>query len=416
MKSSKKQLICPNCDSNLDVDELLIAQFEDSIRKDLQSELQRREKELKDQKLEYQSLHAQLQKEREDIDELVNARVKSKVQDREAQLRMSIERQIEEEKKLQLQELEDELMKKSAQLKELNQTKAKLHRLQREFEEKEAKIHLEKEKELSKRLEDAKLSIKEELQMESFLKIKEKEDVIESLKKKLDEARNRANETSGRIKGEAQELLLEEILRDTHPSDEIEEIKKGVNGADCLQIVNLSNGRRAGSILYESKHTKSWSDSFVKKLKQDNLKSKADLMVIVTKTMPNNAEGKFVCMDKVWITTLENVRDLSLLLRFGLLKTHSVMITQRGKEDKMELLYNYLTSDEFRATFESILEGFKSLQDSHHDEQRKMQLLWKKREKHLEQVLSSTVEFYGSIKGISGSIPGITMLDFPKAS
>lgn len=123
MKSSKKQLICPNCDSNLDVDELLIAQFEDSIRKDLQSELQRREKELKDQKLEYQSLHAQLQKEREDIDELVNARVKSKVQDREAQLRKSIERQIEEEKKLQLQELEDELMKKSAQLKELNQTK-----------------------------------------------------------------------------------------------------------------------------------------------------------------------------------------------------------------------------------------------------------------------------------------------------
>lgn len=417
MKNERKQLICPNCKSDLDVDELLISQFEDSIRKDLRDELKRRESELKDQKLEYQALNDKLSKERDDIDALVREQVKTKIQDREAQLRTSIENQIEEEKKLQLQELENELIKKSSQLRELNQTKAKLLRLQREFEEKEAKIYLEKEKELDKRLENAKNSMKEELQMESFLKVKEKEDVIESLKKKLDEARFRANESSGRMKGEAQELILEEMLQETHPSDQIEEIKKGARGADCLQIVNLNNGVKAGSILYESKHTKNWSDSFVKKLKQDNLKTKADLMVVVTKTMPKDVKGKYILRDGVWVTSLENVKDLSLLLRFGLLKTHSVMVTQKGKDDKMELLYNYLTSDEFKGTFESILDGFKSLQDSHHDEQRKMQLLWKKREKHLEQVLSSTVEFYGSIKGISGdSIPGIKMLEFPKAS
>ncbi|MEX2484725.1 MAG: DUF2130 domain-containing protein [Brumimicrobium sp.] len=417
MKNVRKQLICPNCKSDLDVDELLISQFEDSIRKDLRGELKRREGELKDQKLEYQALNNKLSKEREDIDALVREQVKTKIQDREAQLRISIEKQIEEEKKVQLQELENELIKKSSQLRELNQTKAKLLRLQREFEEKEAKIYLEKEKELDKRLENAKLSMKEELQMESFLKVKEKEDVIESLKKKLDEARSRANESSGRMKGEAQELILEEMLQETHPSDQIEEIKKGARGADCLQIVNLNNGVKAGSILYESKHTKNWSDSFIKKLKQDNLQTKADLMVVVTKTMPKDSKGKYILRDGVWVTSLENVKDLSLLLRFGLLKTHSVMITQKGKDDKMELLYNYLTSDEFKGTFESILDGFKSLQDSHHDEQRKMQLLWKKREKHLEQVLSSTVEFYGSIKGISGdSIPGIKMLEISEAS
>lgn len=412
MKTKKNQLICPNCQSNLDVDELLISQFEDSIRKDLNSELRKRENELKEQQAEFQQLKDELSKERDDIDSIVNERVKTTVREREQKIRESIQKEIQEEKLLQLQELEDELRRKSNQLKELNQTKAKLQRLQREFEEKESRIVLEKEKELTERLAKAKLSIKEELQLESLLKIKEKEDVIESLKKKLDEARIRANESSGRMAGEAQELVLEEILSESHPTDLIDEIKKGARGADCLQTVRTPDGSEVGSILYESKNTKSWSKSFVKKLKQDNLKTKADMMVIVTKTMPKDSDGKYVLIDKVWITTLEHVRDLSLLLRYGLLKTHAVMITQQGKKDKMELLYDYLTSEEFRATFESILEGFQSLQDSHHDEQRKMQLLWKRREKHLEQVLSSTIDFYGSIKGIAqNSIPAIKMLE-----
>ena len=92
------------------------------------------------------------------------------------------------------------------------------------------------------------------------------------------------------------------------------------------------------------------------------------------------------------------------------------MQTQDGKKGKMELLYNYLTSTEFKDTFESILEGFKLLQDSHNQERLKIESLWKKREAHLRQVLSSTVEFYSSIKGISGEIPNIGMLEIPEAS
>lgn len=416
-KMKNAQLNCPNCDAKLDVDELLISQFEDSIRKDLKSELEKRERELRLKKEEFQEMTETLQQEREGINDLVSERVKSQLSAREKTIKDAIRKEVNEEKVKQLEDLEAELNRKSAQLIELNQTRAKLQRLSREFEEREAKIHLEKERELSERLDAAKITMKEQVQMESFLKIKEKENIIDSLKQKLEEAHQRATQGSMQSQGEAQELVIEEILRELHPHDSIEEVKKGANGADCIQIVRTQSGIEAGRILYESKNTKNWSDGFVTKLKQDNLQAKADIMVIITKTLPKEMKGKYGLIDNVWITSLDNLKDLSLLLRYGLLKTHAVLITQSNKKDKMSLLYDYLTSEEFRATFENILEGFKNLQDSHLDEQRKIQLLWKRRAKHLEQVLNSTIEFYGSIKSISeNAIPTIPMLEIGKAS
>lgn len=333
MKTQRK-IKCPNCKSNLSVDQLLVQQFEESIRKDLQSELEKREQELIAKKDEYSILSFKLQSEKENFQELIEKTVKEKVQSKEKSLKDSIREQIESEKMQQLAELEDELQKKSSQLIELNKTKAKMQRLAREFEEKEAQIHLKMEQELSERLKQTKESLRGEIQLESALIIKEKENIIDSLKTKLDDARQKATQGSMQRQGEAQELLLEEILRETNPTDVIEEIKKGANGADCIQKVMLPNGTEAGQILYESKNTKHWSNDFIKKLKQDNLKTKADIMVIITKTMPSEVEGKYGLLNGVWVTTLENARDLSLLLRFGLFKTHAVMMTQEGKKDK----------------------------------------------------------------------------------
>jgi hypothetical protein len=384
---------------------------------DLQSELSRREEELNNQKKAFSLMAKALQEKEDSISEAVDRQVRSQLKSREENLKTSIREEIQAEKTLQLKELEEELMRKSAQLVKHNQTKAKLERLSREFEERETQIHLEKEKELSRRIKKMEGDLKSKIQMENDLKIQEKQAVIDSLKKKIEEARQKASQGSVQLQGEAQELILEELLRELHPSDIIEEVKKGVNGADCIQTVKTQSGIKAGQIIYESKNTKLWNKNFIKKLKQDNLKTQADIMVIVTKTLPKEIEGKYGLIDGVWVTSLDFVKDLSLLLRYGLLKTYSVMITQTDKKDKMTLLYDYLTSNEFKATFESILDGFKSLQDSHLDEQRKMQLLWKRRAKHLEQVLSSTIDFYGSIKGISEtSIPTIPMLEIKLAS
>lgn len=408
---------CPKCGNRIKVDQLLISQFEESIRNDLNEELSIRETALEDQKEAFKTLLKQVQEEKDNLDELVRKKVKSDLQAREKELYKTIKQQINDEKSAQLQELEDELIKKSSQLKDLNKTKAKLERLGREFEERETKIILEKEQELTKRLEEAKKSIQNEQEQSHLMKSKEREKVIEDLKKQLEVARKRAEQGSMQLQGEVQELFLEEMLRDLYPYDEITEVKKGARGADTVQTVRTKTGIETGSIIYESKNTKSWSNSWIKKLKQDNLVAKADLMVIVTQALPEGIE-KYGIIDDVWVCSLRDIKELSLVLRYGLLKVKQVAVTQQGKESKMELLYNYLTSSEFKGVFESIIEGFKTIQDSHQSEKLKMQRLWKQREKQLEQVLASSVEFYGSIKGIAGdSIQEIKMLDFfPQAS
>jgi hypothetical protein len=409
---------CPKCGNEIKVDELLVSQFQESIKKDLQAELQRRETELEEQRTEFNELSSRLTKEKQEIDELVSARVKTILSTKEEVLKEAIRKEINEEKSLQLQALENELIKKSSQVKELNQSKAQLETLRREMEEAETRITLEKEKEFSDRLDQARSTIKEQEQQASFLKLKEREKIIDDLKMKLDEAKRKAEQGSMQLQGEVQELSLEEMLRQLHVTDEVIPVGKGVNGADCLQIVKAQNGIEIGKILYESKNTKTFSDSWITKLKNDNLTAKADILVIVTHVMPKetNANINFVIKDGVWICKYHAAQDLTLALRFGLLKLQSFAITQQGKDSKMELLYKYLTSEEFKNVFEAILSGFRTIEEQHHSEKLRTMALWKKREQVLAQILSNTVGFYGSIKGISTSIPEIKMLEFPKAS
>jgi hypothetical protein len=418
--TDKMKMNCPNCKTIINVDELLVAQFQESIKKDLHQELHLREMELNEEKEEYKQLALQLSKEKEGVDEMVNSRVKKLLISREETLKASIQKEVEDEKRIQLEELENELTKKSSQLQELNGTKAQLVRLRREMEESETRIILEKEKELTARLEEARAKIKEQVHQESFLKIKEREKIIEDLKNKLDDAKKRAEQGSMQLQGEIQELEIIELLQDFHPHDEISQSKKGANAADILQIVKTQSGHECGKIYYESKRTKSWSNDWVKKFKQDNLNTKADILVLVTNALPKDIE-RYGIIDGVWICSFNDVRELSLVLRFGLLKLQQVAIANIGKDTKMEMLYKYLTSDEFKNVFESIIEGFKSIQDSHQNEKLKTQRLWKEREKLLEQILSNSVEFYGSLKGIAGaSIQDIKLLELdyqlPKAS
>lgn len=409
---TKIKMNCPNCGSVINVDELLVSQFEESIKKDLQAELKDKEAELNNEKIELKKLTIQLAKDKEELEISVQEKIKSQLLLKEESLKEAIRKEINDEKSLQLQDLESELIKKSSQLKDLNGTKAQLERLRREMEEAETRIVLEKEKEFSERLEQARSSIKEQTQQESFLKIKEREKVIEDLKNKLDEAKRQAEQGSMQLQGQIQELEIIELLREFHPYDEITQSKTGTNAADVLQVVRTQSGSECGKIYYESKRTKAWSNEWVSKFKQDNITTKADILVLVTNALPKDIQ-RYGIIDGVWICSFNDVKELSLVLRFGLLKLQQVAITQHGKESKMESLYRYLTSEDFKNVFESILEGFKTLQDSHNSEKLKMQRLWKEREKVLEKILSNSVEFYGSIKGIAGAaIPEFKSLEF----
>lgn len=267
------------------------------------------------------------------------------------------------------------------------------------------------------KLEDYKIRLFDSIpttDSEAALKLREKDKVIDDLKNLLNEAKQKVEQGSMQLQGVVQEFEIVDLLKDFHIHDDISKSKTGSAGADILHIVK-HNGVECGKIYYESKRTKTWSNSWIPKFKQDNLETKADILVLVTNALPKEIE-RYGIIDGVWVCKLDDVKELSLVLRYGLLKLQSMTMVHQGKDSKMESLYKYLTSEEFKNVFESILAGFKNIQDSHQSEKRKMQLLWKEREKVLENVLSNSIEFYSSIKGIAGNaIPPIQMLE-PTAS
>ncbi|MCX8012507.1 MAG: DUF2130 domain-containing protein, partial [Desulfobacterota bacterium] len=326
-------------------------------------------------------------------------------------LERELRHRINEEYTAQVESLQKELIDKSNQVKELNKVKADLIKLQREKEELREQIALEKEKEFSEKLKEERGKIQRQIEEANLLKIREKEKVIEDLKNQLEEAKKRAEQGSIQLQGEIQELELENLLRSLYFQDEILEVKKGQRGADVLQIVRNSQGYECGKIYYESKRTKNFDYNWLKKLREDNLEIKADILVLVTEAMPEE-ENKFFLKDGVWVCPFFEIKGLSFVLRYGLLQIHSIIITQQGKETKMGMLYDFLTSQEFKGQFEAIIEGFVELQKGYQDEKLKLQKIWKEREKQLEKILTNVVQFYGAIKGIAGaSIPEIKMLE-----
>ncbi|MCS7250154.1 MAG: DUF2130 domain-containing protein [candidate division WOR-3 bacterium] len=368
-------IICPNCKTKINVNEILYQQIEEKIRINYEKKLK---------------------------EEILTERAK---------LRKSLKEELEKEQEELINRLKTELEEKSKKVKEIYILQAELEKLKREKEENEAKIRLEMEKSFSERLNEEKRRIQTQIEEQIFLKLREKDKIIEDLKNQLEEAKRKAEMGSIQLKGEVQEIEIEKLLKSLYPNDKIQEIKKGQKGADVLQIVINNQGEECGKIYYESKRTKEFNYDWLRKLREDNLEMKADILVLVTEAMPEK-ENKFFFEDGVWVCNFFELKPVSYILRHFLLEINNIETIHKGKETKMELLYNYLTSNEFKNQFLAIVEGFVELQKSYLEERRKMEALWAKREEHLRKILDNAARFYGKIKGIAGkTLPEIEIFE-----
>lgn len=404
-------IICPECGTEINVSEILYHQVEEQLKKDFEKKSKKQEQKLQEEREALEAEREKVKKEKANLTDLVEKQVQTKLKSERDKIEKSVRTQLKDENDELIKSLKEQLDEKSNQVKDLKKKEAEIEKLKREKNELRESISLEKEQEFTKKLNEEKIKIKQQADEANDLIIKDLKRQIEEQKEIAREAIRKAEQGSIQRQGEIQELELENILRELHRYDEITEIKKGQQGADILQCVKTENGVICGKIYYESKRTKNFNDNWLQKLRDDNLSVKADVLVLVTEKMPDGHD-KFFYKDGVWICSLWEVKGLSLVLRHLLLQVHSVSMTQQGKETKMEMLYNYLTSQEFSGQFGAIIEGFKSLQDNYTDEKLKMQKIWKEREKQLEKILTNAVSFYGSIKGIAGaSIPDIKMLE-----
>lgn len=307
--------------------------------------------------------------------------------------------------------LEEESRIKTQQLQTLQKKELDLLRDKNALEEKQKNMEVEIEKRfLEKRKEIEESAIKREQEIFD-LKTKEYKLQMEQQQKLIEELKRKSEQGSMQLQGESQELLLEEILQSYFPFDIIEEVGKGVEGADCIQVIQNNSGTICGKIIYESKRTKAWSNGWIDKLKADMRNSGSDVAILVTQVFPKDME-KFGEKNGVWICTINEVSSVAQLLRNGIIKIYEAQKSQENKSDKMQLLYNYLTGIEFRGQMESIVEGFMAMKQSIMKERIQMEKLWKEREKQLEKVLLSTSGLYGSVKGIAGAgVSNIPLLD-----
>jgi hypothetical protein len=325
--------------------------------------------------------------------DLENNLKKNIAADYEAQLQQFQKNATEAETKLQAARAKEVAFLQKEQ--DLKTKEAELEvTLQRQLIEERGKLQEQLAKE-----EAEKNNLKEQ---QFAMRTKELEKQIEDQKKLVEEMRRKQEQGSMQLQGEVQELMLEELLQTTFPFDKIEEVGKGVRGADCIQVVRNQFGNESGKIIYESKRTKDFANEWIEKLKSDMRTLGADVAIIVTQTLPKDMD-RFGEKDGVYICTFTEVRSVALLLRNALLKIAEAKKSQENKGDKMVMLYDYLISSEFSEQWKAIREGFMSMKLSIQKERDTMEKLWKAREKQLEKVLLNAAHIKGSVEGIAGA-------------
>ncbi len=401
MKDQSK-IKCPNCGHEIDVQDVLAHQVEEKLRLEYQSKLDIEKQKFDQESEKLKQEKSEFEEIRKKENELFQHRVDSKVKEERIQLEKKIKAKIEEDMTEQMKDLQNELNDKSEKIKELNRSKAEVERLKREKDELKESIEAETQKILNQKISEEKEKIRKSEQEKNELTIKELQKQLEDQKKLTEEMKRKQEQGSMQMQGEVQELAIEEWLVQNFPLDSINEVKKGARGADCLQVVHTRIRQNCGTIYYESKRTKDFQNSWIEKFKNDIRDKGADIGVLVTDAMPSDL-ARMGLKEGVWICSYEEFKALCFVLRETLIQISDKVAAQENKGDKMTLLYDFLTSNEFRLQIEAIVEGFTQMQADLDTEKRSMMGHWKRREKQIHKVITNTNYMYNSIKGIAGN-------------
>lgn len=391
------KITCPNCGHSFDVEEALSGKLEAHFKAEYERKVSEQAEKFNSEKKKLEEERNKLAEQKEKQDELLKTELSKALELEKKKIEKSTSETYEEK----LKSLQEENDKRKSENKALREKEVALMRQEAELKEKQEELSLQVEKQIlekQKQIEDkARAKERESFELEKIKLLKQ----IDDNKKLAEEMKRKAEQGSMQLQGEVQELALEDLLSKSYPFDKVQEVPKGVRGADCTQTVINSMQQECGSIVYESKRTKNFTNDWVEKLKQDQITCKADIAVIVTETMPSDME-RFGEKDGVWICGFHEVRSLSFVLREMLIKTQSVKISQENKGDKMELLYTYLTSNEFVQNIKRIVENYDGMIDQLNSEKKAMYKIWASREKQIWVVQENISALFGSIKGIAG--------------
>lgn len=412
-------ITCPNCKTEIKLTESLAAPLIAATRQQFEQKLAQKDSDIAKREQAMRDKEKQLIEEKHKLDDQVADQVAAQLKAERARIIVEESKKAKlasaaelENKVRELGDLQEVLKARDKKLAEAQKAQVELIKKQRELDDAKRELDLTVEKRVQEGLDATRLKAKKEAEDEQRLKVMEKEQTIAAMQKQIEDLKRRAEQGSQQLQGEVQELELENLLRTKFPFDSIDPVPKGEYGGDVLHRVVGTGGQTGGTILWEFKRTKNWSDAWLVKLRDDQRTAKAEIAVIVSQILPKGVET-FEMVEGVWVTHPRAALPVAMILRQSLLELALARQTTEGQQTKTEMVYQYLTGPRFRQRVEAIVEAFSTMQEDLDKERKVIMKQWAKREEQIERVMGATVGMYGDLQGIAGkSLQEIEGLEF----
>lgn len=405
---SDPTVTCPHCHTEIRLTESLAAPLIAATRKDFEARLAGKEREIAQREETLRKRQTQVEAAGRALEQQLTERLATELAAERPRIAAEEARRAQaasladlEARQREITDLRQTLESRSAKLAAAQKAEADFLRRQRELEDARRELEVTVEKRVNSSAEEIRNRARQEAEDALTLKISEKDLLIQSMNRQIDELRRKAEQGSQQLQGEAQEVELENLLTARFVHDTITPVPKGEFGGDVIQTVMSPLGSRCGTILWESKRTKNWSDGWLAKLRGDQRAAKADVAVIVSTALPKEVEH-FNLIDGVYVVGPRCVVPVAITLRQALMEISVARQATAGQQTKMELIYHYLTGSQFRQRIQAIVETFTAMQKDLADERRVIQKQWAKREIQIDRVIESTAGLYGDLQGIAG--------------
>jgi len=414
-RMTEPTIICPKCKNEIKLTESLAAPLIEATRQDYEAKLSQKDVALADREKALRERVEALAKQRETLETQVAEKVQQErariASEESSKAKLAFAADLNQKTK-DLADLQEILKQRELKLAEAQEAQTEMLKKQRELDDAKRELDLTIEKRIQEALAATRQQARKEAEDELRLKVAEKEQTISSMQKQIEDLKRKAEQGSQQLQGEVQELELESLLTAQFPRDTIEPVPKGEYGGDVLHRVISPLGLHCGTILWESKRTKNWSDGWLAKLRDDQRTAKAEVAAIVSQVLPEGIES-FGLLEGIWVTHPRTTIPVAIALRYSLTQTATARKSSEGQQTKMEMIYEYLSGARFRHRIQAIVEAFGAMKDDLDRERKAIQKQWAKREEQITRVMEATVGMYGDLQGIAGkSIQEIEGLEF----
>jgi len=414
-------VVCPQCKTEIKLTESLAAPLLADVKRQFEQKLAQKDADMAKREQSLTERAESVEKAKANLDQQIAAKLQQE------RIRIAAEEQQKaklvlgndlNQKTKEISTLQEVLKQRDAKLAEAQQAQAELMGKQRELDDARRELELTIAKRVQADLGSERERAKREAEEELKFKVMEKDQTITAMQKQIEDLKRRAEQGSQQLQGEVQELELEALLTAKFPRDMIQPVPKGEFGGDVLHRVIGPTNQPCGTILWESKRTKNWSDGWLPKLREDQRAAKAEIAVIISQALPKDIET-FGFTGEVWVADPKVALPVAMALRQTLIEVACLRQASEGQQSKMEMIYGYLTGPRFRQRVQAIVEAFSSMKKDLDVEKKVITRQWAKREEQIDRVMQATVGMYGDLQGIAGrtlqEIEGLEfqgMLDF----